>query len=115
MFLSHHTDCSKGSYSVFVSLHEGVAERRGYPIYQYDHSCSNAHILKWKSYKLYQHNLHFSLDVLLHMYGSSLTGFGLKGADINVNLSSSDKDRKLTFLLKEVHSTMRDKPGKCLW
>ncbi|GFN98556.1 Zinc finger, cchc domain containing 6 [Plakobranchus ocellatus] len=50
-------------------------------------------------------------DILLYMYGSSLTGFGLKDADINVNLSSSDKDKKLTFLLKDVHAIMKDKEG----
>ncbi|RUS92209.1 hypothetical protein EGW08_000062, partial [Elysia chlorotica] len=48
-------------------------------------------------------------DVLLYMYGSSLTGFGLQDADINVDLCSSDKDRKLTFLLKDVNTLMRDK------
>lgn len=52
-------------------------------------------------------------DVLLYMYGSSLTGFGLKSADINVDLCSTDINRKLTFLLKDVHTVLHNKTVDC--
>ncbi|KAH9499941.1 Terminal uridylyltransferase 4 [Bulinus truncatus] len=47
--------------------------------------------------------------VFLYMYGSSLTGFGLKTADINVDLNSSDKNMKLTVLLNEIYLMLKDK------
>ncbi|BFZ16873.1 hypothetical protein BsWGS_19912 [Bradybaena similaris] len=48
-------------------------------------------------------------DVAMFMYGSSLTGFGLKTSDINVNLTSTDPKRKLTLLLLEVHGILTTK------
>jgi len=48
-------------------------------------------------------------DVMMFMYGSSLTCFGLLDADININLNSSTKDRKLTYLLKEVFVVLKDR------
>ncbi|BFY99838.1 hypothetical protein BsWGS_02878 [Bradybaena similaris] len=47
-------------------------------------------------------------DVVLYMYGSSLTGFGMKTSDINVNLASVDKNKKLTTLLKETYAGIKD-------
>ncbi|CAL1538006.1 unnamed protein product [Lymnaea stagnalis] len=48
-------------------------------------------------------------EVLMFMYGSSLTGFGLKSADINVDLNSSDKKMKMTYLLKEIYLILKDR------
>ncbi|CAG5136875.1 unnamed protein product, partial [Candidula unifasciata] len=47
-------------------------------------------------------------DLMLYLYGSSLTGFGMKTADINVNLTSTDKNKKLTTLLKETYVGIKD-------
>merc|ERR1719483_2022655 len=47
-------------------------------------------------------------DVHMFMYGSSTTCFGLKSSDININLNTSDTNRKLPSLMKDVYIVMRD-------
>ncbi|XP_059160708.1 terminal uridylyltransferase 4-like [Physella acuta] len=47
--------------------------------------------------------------VRMYMYGSSLTGFGLKSADINIDLNTADKNMKLTYLLKEMYLCLKDR------
>lgn len=52
------------------------------------------------------------IDVEMFMYGSSLTGFGLKTADINISMTSTDKDKKPVSLFKQVYMQLKDRKGK---
>ncbi|XP_012937713.1 terminal uridylyltransferase 4, partial [Aplysia californica] len=81
---------------------EGVCERHGIDEWEQN---TRRHVVS-RLEKLVQEKIP---EVLLFMYGSSLTGFGLKDADVNVNLNSSKKDSKLTYLLKDVYCALRDR------